>query len=304
MSKSDDNNRLNLSAGVLSVSVASLLVLGKLWALQATGALSIAATLADSALDLLMSLGGLIAIAYAAKPADKDHHFGHTAVEDLTALAQSLVITASAVLIALAAIRRMAAGDTDVIGAQGIGMVIMVLSIVLTLGLVAWQRHVARRTGSRVVAADSLHYIGDLIPNIGALIALAVSALWGIGAVDSVIALLAAGLMLRGAAKIGKQAWDALMDRSAPPDVIATIEGVARDFDGIIGYHDLKTRTSGSRIFVTLHIEMDGNQTLFAAHRTSAALRRAIVRALPNADVMIHKDPFGAPPHPDDERQQ
>lgn len=69
-----NSNRLNLSAGVLSVTVALVLVLvlAKLWALGQTGSLAIAATLADSAMDLMMSLGGLAAIAYAAKPADDD----------------------------------------------------------------------------------------------------------------------------------------------------------------------------------------------------------------------------------------
>ncbi|ARO13631.1 cation efflux family protein [Ketogulonicigenium robustum] len=303
MANPPSDTRLNLSAGILSVSVASILVLAKLWALQATGALSVAATLADSALDLLVSLAGLLAIAYAAKPADNDHRYGHTAVEDLTALAQSLIITGSAIAIAFAAIRRLIANDAHQLESQGTGMAVMILSIVLTLGLVTWQGHVARRTGSKVVAADSLHYIGDLIPNIGALVALAISAFWGVGQIDSIIALLAAALMLRGAAQIGKQAWDALMDRSAPPDVIAKIEDVVRNHPGVMGYHDLKTRQSGSRIFVNLHAEMDGTQTLDQAHRTSAALRRAIVRALPNADVLIHLDPFGAPPHPDDERR-
>ena len=79
---------LNLSAGIASVSVALILVGLKLWALGATSALSVAASLADSALDLMMSLGGLMAIFYAARPADDDHAFGHTSVEDLAALAQ------------------------------------------------------------------------------------------------------------------------------------------------------------------------------------------------------------------------
>jgi len=63
-----NEGRLNLSAGILSVAVALFLVLIKLWALSQTGALSIAATLTDSAMDLLMSAGGLAAIAYAARP--------------------------------------------------------------------------------------------------------------------------------------------------------------------------------------------------------------------------------------------
>ena len=283
--------RLNLSAGLLSVAVALVLVLAKLWAFGATGALSIAATLADSALDLLMSLGGLAAIAYAAKPADEDHAFGHTSAEDLAALGQSVFILISAGIIATAAVLRLWSRAPSELAAQGMGMAIMLGSILLTLALVVWQRRVARLTGSKVVAADSLHYVGDLIPNIGAILALWASGQFGIGSVDSAVALIAAALMVLGAVRIGRGAWDALMDRRADPAVIAGIKLIAGNFPGVHGFHDLKTRVAGSRIFVNLHIELDGTQTLNDAHAIGASLRRAIVAAYPRCDVLIHKDP-------------
>ena len=292
------DTRLNLSAGLLSVTVALVLVLAKLWGFGATGSLSIAATLADSALDLLMSLGGLAAIAYAAKPADEDHAFGHTSAEDLAALGQSMFILISAGIIATAAVLRLWSGAPSVLAAQGMGMAIMVFSIVLTLGLVFWQRQVAAQTGNKVVAADSLHYVGDLIPNIGAILALWASRQFGIGSVDSAVALIAAALMVLGAVRIGKGAWDALMDRRADPAVIAGIKAIASVFPGVHGFHDLKTRVAGSRIFVNLHIELDGTQTLNDAHAIGSALRRAIVAAYPRCDVLIHKDPVRPPKDP------
>ena len=82
--------RLNLAAGAASVLVAAVLVALKLWALGQTGALSVAASLADSGMDAMVSLAGLMAIVYAARPPDDDHHFGHTSIEDLTSLAQAL----------------------------------------------------------------------------------------------------------------------------------------------------------------------------------------------------------------------
>ena len=294
------NLKLNLSAGLMSSSVAFVLVLAKLWALGATSSLAIAASLADSALDLMVSLGGLAAIAYAARPADDDHAFGHSSAEDLAALGQSVVILASAALIAWTAIGRLLAGPPGPIEQEGWGMAVMVLSIVLTLLLVAWQRWVIRKTGNRVVAADSLHYLGDLIPGIGAILALLASKWFGLGQVDSVVALGAAAMLAIGAARIGKGAWDALMDRSADPSMVAGIEEIASRHPGVRGYHDLKTRTAGSVVFVNLHIELDGNQTLDAAHAIGASLRRDIIAAYPRADVMIHKDPVGVEPHPED----
>ncbi len=296
------DTKLNLSAGVLSVSVALVLVLAKLWALGQTGSLAVAATLADSAMDLMMSLGGLVAIAYAAKPADDDHNFGHTSAEDLAALGQSLFILISAAVIAVAAVMRLLDDTVTLPEREGQGMAIMVFSICVTLGLVLWQRRVAGQTGNAVVRADSLHYLGDLIPNVGALIALWASATLGLGRVDSVVALGAAALLAVGAIRIGKTAWDALMDRQADPEMIARISAIARDFPGVHGFHDLKTRRAGSQTFVNIHIELDGAQTLDDAHAIGAALRRAIIAEYPRADVLIHKDPVGVTRHPDDDR--
>ncbi len=282
--------RMTLSAGLASVLVASVLVGLKLWALAETGALSIAASLADSALDLMMSLGAAAAILYAARPADEDHAFGHTSAEDLTALAQAVFILISAGVIGYAAVQRLMAPEPPVLGAEGRGMIVMSASVVLTLALVWWQGRVAKRTGSRVVAADRLHYLGDLLPSLGAIAALWVSRRYGIGSIDAVIALGASGVLAFGALRIGKGAWDALMDRAADQDVIDGIAAIARNWPGVRGFHDLKTRMAGSRIFVNLHIELDGDQTLREAHDIGAALRRAIITAYPQTDVIIHKD--------------
>ncbi|WGV17705.1 cation diffusion facilitator family transporter [Fuscovulum ytuae] len=282
--------RMNMSAGVASVVVAALLVGLKLYALGQTGALSIAASLADSAMDLMVSLGAMAAIFYAAKPADEDHAFGHSSAEDLAALGQAIFIIIAAGVIAWGAVARLIADEPVPLASEGFGMAVMTVSILLTLGLVWWQGRVARRTGSRVVAADRLHYLGDLLPNIGAIASLWASSRFGLSSIDSVVALGAAAMLALGAVKIGKGAWDALMDRRADPDIVAGIGRIAADWPGVRGFHDLKTRTAGSRIFVNIHIELDGDQTLREAHAIGASLRRKILETYPQADVIVHKD--------------
>ena len=282
--------RLNLSAGLASVAVAGLLVAIKLWALGETGALSVAASLADSAMDLMVSLGAMAALIYAAKPADDDHAFGHSSAEDLAALGQAFFVLISAAVIGWAATARLLTPEVPHLTAQGRGMAAMAASVALTLALVWWQGRVARQTGSRVVAADRLHYLGDLLPNLGAIVSLWASSRYGLATIDSVVALAAAGLLTIGAVRIGKGAWDALMDRTADPAVVAGIAAIATDWPGVHGFHDLKTRTAGSRVFVNLHIELAGEQSLREAHAIGAALRRAILAAYPQTDVIIHKD--------------
>ncbi|MBK1636227.1 cation diffusion facilitator family transporter [Rhodovulum adriaticum] len=293
-----DAHRLNLSAGLASVTVAALLVGLKIWALGETQALSVAASLADSTLDLMMSLGGLAAILYAARPPDEDHTFGHSSAEDLAALGQAVFILASAGVIGVAALLRLTAADPIPLTAEGRGIAAMSLAIALTLGLVLWQRRVAARTGNRVVRADSLHYLGDLLPNIGAILALWASDQFGLARLDSAIALATAAMLAVGALGIGRGAWDALMDRAADPQVIVRIERLAENQPGVLGFHDLKTRRAGARLFVNLHIELDGRQSLNDAHAIGAALKHAILAEFPGTDIIIHFDPARRPDTP------
>ncbi|WOI56464.1 cation diffusion facilitator family transporter [Palleronia sp. LCG004] len=285
------NNRLNLIATGASVLVAMLLVLAKFWALAATGSLSVAASLADSALDLMVSLAGFAAVRYAQRPPDHDHAFGHSSAEDLAALGQSAFILVSSIAIAVAAIMRIATPEDGSLANEGAGIAVMVFGIVLTIGLVILQSRIARTTGNRVVLADRLHYLSDLLPNLGAIVALFVSARFGIFALDSFIALAAAVLLAAGAIRIAAGAWNALMDRAAPDEMVRGIETLARNWPGLHGHHDLKTRTAGSRVFVNIHVEIDGSLTLAEAHDIGAGLRRAILEKYPQTDVIIHKDP-------------
>lgn len=283
------NRGLNISAGLASVATAAVLAGLKLWALGATGSLSVAASLADSAVDLLVSTVGLVGIVYAAKPADDDHSFGHTSVEDLVSLGQAFVVAGTAVLIGWNAVGRLA--DPVPLRSEGLGFGVMAVSIAITLALVAWQTHVARRTGSRIVSADRMHYAADLLPALGAMAALAASGRWGIPWLDPVVALIACAALLIGAARIGSRSWDALMDRRADPALIERVSAIIEAHPGVRGHHDLRTRTAGTRVFVQVHLELDGDQTLREAHAVGAALRRELLAALPDSDVIIHKDP-------------
>lgn len=285
----DEAERLNLSAGLASVGTALFLVGLKLWALVATGALSVGASLADSLIDLMASSAGLAGILYAAKPPDEDHSFGHSSAEDLVGLGQALFVAVSAGLIGWTAVRRLIAPQP--LASEGVGVAAMAAAMVVTAALVLWQGRVARATGSRIVAADRLHYVADLLPAAGAVVALYAAGRWGVLWLDPVVALAACVVLLMGARQIGLGAWHALMDRAADRQVLETVERIVADYPGVIAFHDLRTRTAGSRVFIQIHLELDGDQSLRAAHAIGAGVRRALLAAIPNADVIIHHDP-------------
>jgi ferrous-iron efflux pump FieF len=184
----------------------------------------VAASLIDSALDLVVSMANFAAILYAAKPADEDQRFGHHSIEDIAALAQALMVAVAGVALGWRGIGRLLTPQP--LAAESSGIAVMALSILLTAILVWWQRRVARQTDSKVVAAGSLHYLSDMLPAAGGIVALAASALFGVVQLDSAISLLAVVVLLRGAWKIGGDAFAALMDREAPPEVAHRIAAV------------------------------------------------------------------------------
>ena len=282
---------LAASAALAAVAVAATLALVKAWALHRTGSLGVAASLADSAIDALASLGGLVAILYASKPADEEHAFGHGAAEDLAALAQAALLSVSAGLIAWRAAGRLASEAPSPLADEGAGMIAMGVSVALTLALVLWQRRVAARTGSRVVAADSLHYLSDLLPNLGAIAALGASAWLGVQDLDSLVGLAAAGLLAFGAWRIAGGAWQALMDHRADAETLARLQQIASAHPDLVGFHDLKTRTNGRRLFVQIHVELPGDMPLLQAHDIGDDLRLRIQAEFPQAEVLVHKDP-------------
>lgn len=287
------SERLNLWAGFASVTVALVLVMLKLWALVQTGALSIAASLADNALDLMVSVGALAAIAYAARPADDDHAFGHSSAEDLAALLQAVLVLVSAILVGGLAALRLLMQAPSTLRAETTGVVVMLISVVLTGLLVLWQRYVAGKTGNRVVMADSVHYLGDLLPTLGVLVALITSSLWGWARVDSVVALAAAVWLAYSGVKIGRGAWDALMDHTAPEEIQMQIRAIVTNWPGVQGFHDLKTRTAGSRVFVAMDVELTGTQSLNEAHAIADGLEHQLEQDIAGAEVIIHMDPVG-----------
>lgn len=280
---------LNLSAAAASITTACVLVALKGWAEWSTGSLSVATSLLDSALDLIASLGNLGAMIYAARPADDDHRFGHSSAEDLAALAQSILVIGAAGAIFWAAVSRL--GAPRPLENQGQGAALMIASLALTGALIWWQGRVAARTGSKVVEADRAHYLSDFVPGLSALAALAGSLWLGVEWLDPVLGIMSAGFVLITGLSVGRGALHRLMDREAPPETVAEIKALADSEPGVLGWHDLKTRMSGTRLFVQVHIEIDPNVTLREAHARGAALRRRIIATGPEVECLIHFDP-------------
>jgi ferrous-iron efflux pump FieF len=284
-------DRLKRLAASASVSVATVLIVAKATAWLTTGSISLLSTLIDSALDLAASLVNLIAIRQATQPADKEHRFGHGKAEPLAGLAQAGFICGSAGFLLVHAGERLVRPAP--ISNTEVGYAVMALSIVLTMGLVLYQRFVVRRTGSLAVSADSLHYSADLLTNMSVIVALVLSTQFGWMWADPLTAIAIVVFILHSAWQILKQSLNLLMDRELPDEDREQIRRIARSHPEVIDIHDLRTRSSGTHLFIQFHLELDGNMTLLDAHTIADQVMRQLERAFPDAEVLIHEDPHG-----------
>ena len=280
-------------AATVSVGVALFLVAIKAFAWFTSHSVALLASLADSALDLFASLMNLVAIRHSLTPADAEHRFGHGKAEPLAGLAQGAFIAASALFLILESVKRLMTPEPVAQG--GMALAVMGISIAVTFGLVMYQRRVVSQTGSLAVAADRLHYAGDLLSNLGVVVALLLAGFLGWLWADPVSAIGVALILLHAAWGVARQSMDQLMDRELPDADRARIRGIAENFPAVKGGHNLKTRQAGISTFIQFDIVLDAAMTLAQAHAVSDAVSAAIAAAWPGAQIVIHQDPEGQP---------
>ncbi|NWH09261.1 MAG: cation diffusion facilitator family transporter [Alphaproteobacteria bacterium] len=261
------------------------------WAL--TGSVAMLGSLLDSALDLVASGINLLAIRQAIAPADHEHRFGHGKAEPIAGLGQAAVIAGSATFLLLESIGRLIAPVT--IAHSSMALWVIGVSLALTLALVLFQRHVIAKTGSIAVAADHLHYAGDLAMNAIVILALVLSGIFGWANADALGGIIIAGLIAYGAWEIFRGSYDQLMDREFEDGERERIKAAVLAHPDVRQMHDLRTRRAGSDIFIQFHVELDGNMPLSRAHRISDEVEDRVKLLYPDADVTIHQDPAGYP---------
>ncbi len=293
-----ERNQLVSRASTASVIVASLLLLAKGSAWWLTDSVSLFASLMDSILDMGASLINMFAVRKAMIPPDADHRFGHGKAEALSALLQAFLISGSAIWLGYEVIDRIRHPQPTAETLFGVG--VMVLAIVVTLVLVRYQNMVVAKTESTAIKADSAHYQTDLYINGGVITSLFLVEMTGLTWIDPLFGGGIALYILYTAWEILQDSFKILMDEEVGPETRKKIEEIAKAHPEVKGVHDVRTRSSGIRKHIQLHLEMDGKMTLFLAHEVAEAVEKELQKAFPNSDILIHQDPEGIEEDRDD----
>lgn len=292
----EEHARLTARITVLSVTMSLALVALKLvgWLLGDSTALL--ASLADSALDVIAAVATFVAVRVAVAPPDAEHRFGHGKAEAFASLLQAALIFASAALIGKEAVVRLL--HPQPVSGEWRAAAIMGVSTVLTMGLVTLQSRVLAKTRSVAISGDKAHYASDIASNIAALIGIGLTMLLHDPRFDAAAGLFVMAWLVWGAIGVLRDSADHLMDRELDEaERAAIVRCVLADPD-VKGVHELRTRAVGPSIHIQMHMDLDPDQTLDAAHRIVVAAEDRLAAAFPGADILIHPDPMGrAEPH-------
>lgn len=288
----DEARRITARVTALSMAVAVTLTVTKALVWWASGSVALLASMADSLLDLTASLTVFFAVRYAAEPADDEHRFGHGKAEGIASILQAILVAVSAALLLREGIEH--AFNPVEIQASGWAIGVMVLSIVLTTGLLSAQTHALKQTGSVAVEGDRAHYLSDLGANLAVMIAIAGSVWGGLVWLDAAAAIGVAAWLGWAAWGVAKGAMNQLLDRELPESERERIRTLAQADPRIIDMHQLRTRASGPLVHIQFHVSLDPDMSLRDAHQILVDCERRVMAEYPAADILIHADPHGA----------
>ncbi|WP_321389179.1 cation diffusion facilitator family transporter [Emcibacter sp.] len=284
-----NNSELMVRAAAASLFVAVCLILIKSWAWYLSGSVALLGSLIDSFMDMLASAMNFMAVRFAITPADDEHRFGHGKAEAIAGLMQAMVITLSALLLLVEAVKHLITPQP--VQQTTIGMAVIIVSILLTLALVSYQKYVVRKTSSVAISADSLHYAGDLLLNLAVLAALVLGGYLGWYLADPLFGLGIGIYLLYNVYLIAKSSINMLMDREMEDEERDRIIEIVRAHPEVKGLHDMKTRRAGLDSFIQFHIELESDISLRRAHRISHEVEHELHKAFPDAELIIHMDP-------------
>ena len=255
----------------------------------ATGSLGILAEAAHSGLDLAAAVMTYLAIRISVRPADRNHPYGHGKVENLSALFETLLLLLTCGWIIYSAVDRLINHSVE-IEVTFWSFAVMATSIAVDVSRSRILYRAARRYKSQALEADALHFSTDIWSSAVVIIGLVGVKLANWWFADAVAAILVALIVIYVSVKLGFRTVAALTD-TIKPGVERQVIDAVEALPGVTNCHQVRVRYSGPHPFVDVHVLVDGEQTLRAAHDLTEEIERVIQRVVPEADVTVHPEP-------------
>ncbi|MEC4183200.1 cation diffusion facilitator family transporter [Adlercreutzia sp. R21] len=254
----------------------------------ASGSASMQADGIHSVFDSLGNVIGLIGIAVAARPADAEHPYGHSKFETYGSLAIGVLLLVAAFEVGSGAVAKLAS-QSYTAQVTPVSFVVMVGTLAVNLGVTLYERRAGRRLHSEILAADAAHTLSDAFVSIGVIAGLAFVAA-GYPVADPIMALLVTVAILFSAVSVFRTGLRTLSDHARiPSDEVAA---AAEKVPGIRQVHAVRTRGTEAEVYCDMHVLVDPQMTVLAAHDLGDEVERAVKAAFPAVkEVLVHIEP-------------
>ncbi len=284
----------------LSIAAALATIILKVGAWQLTGSVGLLSDALESGVNLVAAIVALIALTIAAREPDEEHAYGHGKAEYFSSGVEGGLIILAAVGIFISAIPRLL--QPQEIERVGIGLAVAVIAAIIN-GLVGWRLMIAaRHTRSIVLQADAHHLFTDVWTSVGVVVGVALVAFTGWLRLDAIIAIAIGINIIFTGYKLVNASIHGLLDTAIPMEDLDKVERVLRRYqmEHDIVTHALRTRESGTRRFVSMHVLVPGDWTVSQGHDLVGAIERDIRDVLPETTVFTHLEPIDEPESWDD----
>lgn len=251
-----------------------------------------------SALDSLMDVGissvNFLSVRKAAQPADEEHAYGHEKIESLASYSQGILILIFAFLLFAESVRRTLAGN--LVSHSAVALITIGFAALVNFLITAILQRAERKTQSLILKAEKTHYFMDILSYLVIFTALVLLRLTGWPGWDIVGGIFVGGYVAFLAVRISLQAANELVDRSLPKSRLDELDTLIKNHDSrILGFHEMRTRKAGRKVFLDFHLVFRPEQSFHEAHEVTESLIQKIRSRFPNADITIHEDPEGGP---------
>jgi cation diffusion facilitator family transporter len=278
----------------LSIAAAMVIIVLKSAAYALTGSVGLLSDALESLVNLVAACVALVALAVAARPADEDHPYGHDKAEYLSSGLEGALIFVAALAIGATAVERLLFPRP--LEQLGIGLALTLFATLINFGVARKLLVAGKQYDSIALEADAHHLMTDVWTSVGVAIAVGAVALTGWVWLDPVIALIVAGKIVWTGYDLVKRSVLGLMDTALPA---AEQEYIRQILDNHrqrgIQYHALRTRRSGARRFVSLHLLVPGAWTIQQGHDLSEEIESQVRACLRNTTITTHLEPLEDP---------
>jgi len=253
-----------------------------------TGSLGLLSEALHSCLDLVATVVTFFSVRVSDKPADKNHHFGHGKIENMSALIQTVLLLVTCGWIIYEAVHRLITKNVE-IEVNMWSYIVVITSIIVDISRSRALSRVAKKHNSQALEADALHFSTDIWSSCVVLLGL-ICAQFGFYFADPIAALVVALIVLYVCYKLGKKAIDILLDK-APTQSYESVTEILNNHPEIKKYHNLKLRTAGADTFVSFNIHLEPTMNFTDIHAFCDHLEKDIEQKIPRCEVSIHAEP-------------